>query len=63
MKDDIVRIKISDKAILNLRKDKIFATVSTPGSDHIDIYVEGASTPFHVANTPADAITGLIWGD
>lgn len=63
MRDEIVQIKIADNAILNLRKDKILATVSTPGSDHLDIYVEGASTPFHVTDTPADAITGLIWGN
>lgn len=60
--NEIVEIKIADNAILRLRKDKILATVGTPGSDHIDIYVEGVTTPFHVTNTPNDAIIGLIWG-
>lgn len=61
-RNEIVEIKIADNAILRLRKDKILATVGTPGSNHIDIYVEGAATPFHVTNTPTDAIVGLIWG-
>ena len=61
-RNEVVEIKVADNAILRLRKDKILATVGTPGSDHIDIYIEGATNPFHITNTPSDAIIGLIWG-
>lgn len=62
MKENIVIIPLGDNANLRVRKDKIVATVNTPGSDHIDIYIEGMANPQHIHNYPSDAIVGLIWG-
>ena len=62
MKNDVVIIPLDNKSNLYLRKDKIIATVSVPGSDHIDIYTQGNINPFHVNSMPADAAIGLIWG-
>ena len=60
---DVIEIKINGNATLRIRKDKIVATVNIPGSNHIDIYTEGNVNPWHITDTPADAIAGLIWGD
>lgn len=62
MKNDIVIIPFGNNATLRVRKDQIIATVNVPGSDHIDIYVNGIANPWHIQSCPSDAIIGLIWG-
>ena len=62
MKNDIVIIPFNANAKLRIRRDQIIATVNVPGSDHIDIYVNGIANPWHVNDIPSDAIVGLIWG-
>ena len=59
---NVVIIPFNAKSNLYLRKDKIVATVATPGSDKIEIYTEGCINPFHIDTLPADAALGLIWG-
>ena len=61
-KDEILIIPYGNDAKLRIRKDKIIATVSCSGSDHIDVYAEGTVHPWHITGVPADAIIGLIWG-
>lgn len=60
--DEIVIIPFGDNANLRIRKDQIIATVNVPGSEHIDVYVNGVANPWHITGVPADAIVGLIWG-
>ena len=60
---EIVIIPFGEHAKLRIRKDKIVATVSSPGSNHTDIYIEGLSNPQHVYNFPADEVLRLIWGE
>lgn len=62
-KNEIVIIPYGEKAKLHLRRDRIIATVSEDGSDHIDIYTSYTPHPWHISGVPADAINGLIWGD
>ena len=38
---EIVVIPFGENANFRVRKDKIVATVNTPGSNHTDIYIEG----------------------
>lgn len=61
MKNNVIVIPLGDNANLRIRKDKIVATVNTTGSDHIDIYVDGAANPWHVYNYPSDKLVDLIW--
>lgn len=61
--NEVIVIPYEDKAKLHIRKDKITATVHIPGSNHIDVYVEGVANPWHINKIPADATIGLIWGD
>lgn len=60
--NEIVVIPFGDNATLRVRKDKIVATVSTPGSNHTDIYIEGISNPQHIYNYPSDEVISIIWG-
>lgn len=60
---EVLIIPYGNGARLHIRKDKIVATVNTPGSDHIDIYTSDTVNPWHVVGTPSDAIVGMIWGE
>lgn len=60
---EIVVIPFGENAKLRVRKDKIIATVNTPGSDHTDIYIEGIGNPQHIYNCPSDEVINIIWGE
>lgn len=61
MKIDFVTIPYGPNAKLRIRRDRIIATVSTPGSNHIDIYTADTSHPWHITDVVADDIIGDIW--
>lgn len=61
-KNDIVVIPYGEHAKLNVRRDKIIATIHTPDSNKVDMYIEGVDHPLHITDAPADAVIGLIWG-
>ena len=63
MNKNVINIPYGNHAVLRINRDKIVATVSEPGSDHIDIYTSETAHPWHVTNTSADALIHLIWED
>jgi len=57
--------KLTDKATLNVRADKIVATVHGPNGI-VDIYCADKEIPFHIEpaeNTSAETIVNYIWED
>ena len=56
-------IPFGENAKFRVRKDKIVATVNTPGSNHTDIYIEGMDNPQHIYNYPSDKVIDIIWGN
>lgn len=56
--------KISKNATLRVRPDRIVATVSSPSSSNIELYVAGVANPWHLIvddNHSAVEIVDSIW--
>ncbi len=61
---DYRSFKTTDKSILRIRTEKIIATLTTPGTDGVEIYCADTNFPFHIKEedrTPAE-ILDYIWG-
>jgi len=58
--------KISKNATLRVRPDRIVATVSSPSSSNIELYVAGVANPWHLAvgdDYSAAEIVDSIWSE
>ena len=58
--------KISKNATLRVRPDRIVATVSSPSSSNIELYVAGIANPWHLAvgdDCSAAEIVDSIWSE
>ena len=58
--------KISKNATLRVRPDHIVATVSSPSSSNIELYVAGVANPWHLAvgdDCSAAEIVDSIWSE
>lgn len=61
---DYKSFKLTDKATLRIRTEKIIATVSSKDSDRIEIYCSDKEVPFHVQATKhtPEEILDYVWG-
>ena len=61
---DYKSFKLTDKATLRIRTEKIIATVSSKDNDMIDIYCSDKEVPFHVQATKhtPEEILDYVWG-
>ena len=61
---DYKSFKLTDKATLRIRTEKIIATVSSKDSDMIEIYCSDKEVPFHVQATKhtPEEILDYVWG-
>lgn len=58
--------KISKNATLRVRADRIVATVSSNDTSHIELYVSGVATPWHLSvadGHSAAEIVDSIWSE
>lgn len=58
--------KISKNATLRVRLDRIVATVSSPNSSNIELYVAGVANPWHLSigdDHSAAEIVEFIWSE
>ncbi len=61
---DYKSFKLTDKATLRIRTEKIIATVSSKDNDMIEIYCSDKEVPFHVQATKhtPEEILDYVWG-
>lgn len=61
---DYKSFKLTDKATLRIRTEKIIATVSSRDSDMIEIYCSDKEVPFHVQATKhtPEEVLDYVWG-
>lgn len=61
---DYKSFKLTDKATLRIRTEKIIATVSSKDNDMIDIYCADKEVPFHVQATKhtPEELLDYVWG-
>ena len=61
---DYKSFKLTDKATLRIRTEKIIATVASKDSDRIEIYCSDKEVPFHVQATKhtPEEILDYVWG-
>lgn len=63
---DYKSFKISKNATLRVRPDRIVATVSSPSSSNIELYVAGVANPWHLSvaeGHSAAEIVDSIWSE
>lgn len=57
----MISIKLNNKATLRIDPSRVIATIESPESATVDIYVDGITYPFHISQTGTQDIINSIW--